>query len=161
MSLSAIRDQIKAILESVEGIGVVHDYERWAVDWNKILELFKPARQDKINGWMITRRSTDERVEVFGRNLVSHTFLIRGVYSLDDGASSEKTFQAIIEAIRTAFRSRFDLNGACEATYLDVDAMGPGGKVGVQVSLIETRMFGSILCHYCELLLGAQERVAY
>jgi hypothetical protein len=126
MGLTTIRTQIKAIIEDVEGIGIVHDYERWAVDWEKILEFFKPSDQDN---------------------------------SLDDANASEKTFQDLIEGIREKFRTKFDLNGSCESTYLD--STYEGGKVGIQVKMIEMRTFGSVLCHYCELQLGAQERLSY
>ena len=32
MSLTDSREQIKVILAGVDGIGVIHDYERWAAD---------------------------------------------------------------------------------------------------------------------------------
>lgn len=161
MSFSAIRTQIKAILESVSGIGLVHDYDRWAVDWAKILELLKPSNQDKVNGWMITRTALEERLETFGRNLAGHSILIRGVYSLDDAAASGKTFDDLIDAIRDAFRVKYDLNGSCQSTFLDFGSMQAEGKIGIQMKISEMRTFAGVLCHYCELLLGAQERISY
>jgi len=160
MSVANIRTQIKIILESVAGIGVVHDYERWAVDWAKALQLFKPSNQDKINGWMITRTKTQEWVDTFNRNFSLHHFLIRGVYSLDDAGASEKIFQDLIEAVRDKFRTNYNLNGSCESIYPDT---GPPyeGRAGVQVDLIEVRTFGGVLCHYCELSLYAKERIIY
>lgn len=157
MPLLNIRTQIKTILESVTGIGVVHDYERWTNDWKKTLEFFKPENQDNFNGWMVTRTATEERAKVFGKNIASHNFLIRGIYTLDDAAASEKIFQDLIEGIRTAFRTNFTLNGTCITTYVDIDSMNGGGKLGIQVKTVEVRTFASALCHYCELQLGAQE----
>lgn len=155
MSVANIRAQIKAILETVTGIGVVHDYERWAVNWADILSQFKPSNQAKINGWMITRTETEERVHAFGQNQAVHSFLIRGVYSLDDSEASEKTFQDLIEAIRERFRSNFNLNGSCQSIYPEFGEWA--GKAGIQADTVEARMFGGVLCHYCELGLGAQE----
>lgn len=152
---------MKVILEGVSGIGVVHDYERWAVDWAKVLEILKPADQDKINGWMITRTGLEEKLETFGINLAGHNILIRGVYSLDDAAASGKTFDDLIDAIRDAFRAKYDLNGSCQSIFLDFASMQAEGKIGIQVKINEVRTFAGVLCHYCELLLGAQERVTY
>jgi len=60
MPLAEIRTQIKTILEGVSGIGIVHEYERWAADWKGFLDLFKDAN-GWINGWSITRRAIPAR----------------------------------------------------------------------------------------------------
>ena len=41
MSEVLIRAQTKSILSGVTGISNVHDYQRWAKDWAKFLNLFK------------------------------------------------------------------------------------------------------------------------
>ena len=37
MSLADIRTQLKSIIESVDGIGIVHDFGRQTTDWKKFL----------------------------------------------------------------------------------------------------------------------------
>ena len=155
MSMPAIRTQIKTILEGVTGIGVVHDYERWAKDWSQFLTFFKSG--SVINGWTVTRTRTEERALCGNQNEQVHVFVIRGYYAVDDSAATEKTFQDLIETIRTTFRTNYTLNGACETTNPEWGSMA--GKSGIQADVIEPRMFFGVLCHYCELSLGAQELV--
>ena len=144
MSLSLIRDQIKAILLATSGVGTkVHDYERWAKTWEDYLAFFKS--NGLIKGWTITRTATSEAKSTTTTNMRTHTFLIRGYYSLDDSAATEKTFQNVIEAIATAFRADPTLNG----TAFDSDPL--------QVDIVGNVMFGSVLCHFCELRLLVQE----
>jgi len=147
MSEVLIREQIKTILSAVADIGVVHDYERWASDWPAYLELFsiKTLAGTYINGWEIMRKKTPSRTGSSTHDLRTHTFLIRGIYGLKDSAASEITFQALIEAICSAFRSNYQLNSTADNTE------------PVQVDLVENRVFGNVLCHYCELSLPADE----
>ena len=147
MSMSAIRDQIKAILSAVAHIGVVHDYERWASDWAAYLELFSviTVTGTYINGWEITRKKTPSVTASVTHDKRTHTFLIRGIYGLKDSDASEITFQDLIEDICSAFRSNYQLNSTADNTE------------PIQVDLVENRVFGNVLCHYCELTLIADE----
>ena len=153
MSLSAIRTQIKTTLEGVSGIGTVHEYERWANDWKGFLELFKTSA-NVINGWMITRRKTPERWRTAEEYERVFEFAILGVYGLKDDDATEKTFQDLIEAICAAFRQDPDLGGACETTHPEFGSLA--GRSGVQVEVVENRVLGSVLCHFCVLRIGAQ-----
>ncbi|MBA7676883.1 hypothetical protein ES703_85128 [subsurface metagenome] len=144
MSLSLIRDEIKSILLGVSGVGTkVHDYERYAKTWEEYLAFFKS--NGLIKGWTITRTATPEAESTTTTNMRTHTFLIRGYYSLDDSAGTEKTFQDIIENIAAAFRVNKRLNGQAFDS-------GP-----LQVDMVGNVLFGSVLCHFCELRLLAQE----
>jgi len=147
MSLSTIRSEIKSILEGISGIGKVYDYLRWDTrDWKGFFNLFKS--NSTYHGWMITRTSTteDRRFET-DHNLRTYTFKIVGFYPLNDAKATEKTFQDLIEAICTTFRTNYNLNGKC----LDSDPP--------EVSVVENRMFGSIVAHYAEIILRVKERI--
>lgn len=153
MTLDAIREQVKTIMAAVDGIGVVHGYQRWAADWAAFLNLFKTP-EGKINGWMITRESTPEQLldpaeyeRVYGLKII-------GIYGLNDSDGSELVFQSLVESICDAFRSDYNLNGTCETTSPDFGPMA--GVSGIQVQTVENRVFGNVLCHYCELGLGVQ-----
>lgn len=143
MSEAAIRQQIYTTLSAVQSVGKVYDYERWAADWETFINLFKSG--GKILGWEITRVGANTTTIDNSEDEDQHQYLIRGYMGLQDSAASEKTFNALIEAIRDAFRRNFNLSGSCELT------------TPIQVPIIEPRSFGSVLCHYCEMRFTAQE----
>jgi len=147
MSEVLIRTQIKTILETVSGIGVVHAYERYS---RSLAELFLlMTKNGKINGWMVHRASTSSTREVYPLIERSHEFKIMGLYELDDVAASEVTFQALLEAIFTAFKSKATLN----ATALDSEP--------ISIDAVDTQDYGGRLFHTAEMTLVARERAAY
>jgi len=153
MPESTIRTQIYTILSAVTDIGKVYDYDRWAAEWAAFINFFKTTISgiDQIRGWEISRRSSGEKKVVIGIGSSSHekphVFIIRGYLGLNDAAATEKTFNILIEAIATAFRSNKTLNGAAR----DHDY--------IQADVIEARIFGGVLCHYAELSLTVYERI--
>lgn len=162
MSVEAIREQIAAILASVEGMGVVHQYQRWTNDWKSLLDLFRHTDPDgvqRINGQMITRSATSQRKVTLGEKERAHIFMIRGVYSLKDENATEHAYQAILERAVDAFdeEENVTLNGTCLTTIPDWGPMAD--SAGLQIVLVEPRLFGSVLCHYSECRLCAIERV--
>lgn len=151
MSESTIRAAIKDVLNTVENIGVVHDYERHAADWGKFLELFRVVMsgQPQIRGWEITRRQRTGRQGTLGAGFREterrHVYRIHGYMGLQDHAASEKIFQVLIDAVCAAFSSTQRLGGASNSHEF------------IQVGVIEPRMFGGVLCHFCELTLTVIE----
>lgn len=152
MAFAAIRDEIKTILEAVDGIGEVHDYVRHTVFWDEYLRDHVKAGQ--INTWEITRTATaQELISVQGLAGTepfyhdTHSVVIIGRMSLTDDEKSEQDFQALVDAIVAAFRVNNLLNNK---VLLPKQA---------QVPIIEHRTFGGILIHYCEVTFEAIERV--
>ncbi len=146
MSYTAIRDQIKTTLLGVGGIGQVHDYLRVATEPSSLQANFGSG--GIVNAWMFSRERTTEERLTTGELLRRYRFVIHGYYQHNDPAASEKTFQDLIEAIATAFRADETLGGTAER----IDP--------VQVQAVGYRILGgSTLCHYCELILEAQEIV--
>lgn len=144
MSYAAIRDYLKDRLLTIPGIGVVHNYDRWAADWSALVKLY--VANDKLNGWHLTRKATQEdwvAEPVVDRD---HTYEIVGIYALNDAAASEKAFQELVEQVMELFRFDFDLGGHCQLA-------GP-----LKLKTLEPRMFGSVLCHVAVLELPVQER---
>lgn len=157
MGYEEIREQTAAILASVEGMGVVHQYQRWAKSWEKFLDLFSvkdDAGVGRINGWMITRAATPEKWLTNVNYLRVYELVMYGFYGLKDAAASELVFQNLIEEACASFRENDTLNGTCETIAPEFGALA--GRAGVQVEIVEPRMFGNTLCHYCKLRLGAQ-----
>jgi len=152
MSLADIREQIKAILAGVEGIGVVHDYERLANDWNKIIDFYKdPA--GRINGCAFAREKWQERQQTIGETEIAHIFAFRRFMALKDDEATGIIFDDHLEDLRVAFRTNKTLNGTC--LTIDPDWGPMDGAVGLQGDAIEPRMFGGALCHFAECRLCA------
>jgi hypothetical protein len=153
MSDTAIRTAIKEVLNTVENIGVVHDYERHAATWEKFIELFRTviAGQGQIRGWEITRRQRTGRQGTMGAGFREterrHVYKLHGYLGLQDLMASEKTFQSLIDAICAAFADTPRLGGATNSHEF------------IQVNVIEPRMFGGVLCHFCEMSLTVIEPV--
>ncbi len=153
MSETAIRTQIAAVVNGVTNVGKVYDYERWAPDWGTFISLFKTTISGvaQIRGWEIGRRGFSEKQAAiggeYGQNEKRHEYLIRGYMGVDDSAATEKTFNALIEAISDALRNNWTLNGSAL------------NHEWLQAPVIEARMFGSVLCHYCELTLAVCEEI--
>lgn len=145
MSETAIRSYIKNVVDGATGTGIVHDYERWASQWSDLLRLYKS--DGHLNGWYVTRRKTSAEWEAMPVIRRRHIYEICGIYSLDDSAGTEKTFNGICENVFAAFQHDYTLGGNCLIA-------GP-----LQVEEIDVRMFGSVLCHYGLLTLSAKERV--
>jgi hypothetical protein len=156
MSLPAIREQIKTILSGVPGIGVVFDYNRLAVDYGKMLALFKDT-DGRINTVMFAREKMAKRITTIGGapQEKAHIFLIRAIMGLRDDQATGILFDDQLTAIEENFEEHIDLNGSCLTTIPDWGPMS--GLAGVQIDLSEERMFGNVLCHYAELRLCALE----
>ena len=156
MSLSNIREQIKVILAGVPGIGVVHDYDRLAVDYTKMLDLFKDP-DGRINTVMFRREKLEQRSATIGGapHEKAHIFKLKAVMGLRDAEGSGIVFDDLLQAIVDEFEDYPDLNGACLTTTPDWGSMA--GQAGIQIELSEDRMFGNVLCHYAELRLCALE----
>lgn len=154
-TLAERRLQIKTILSTVAGIGRVHEYERWAKDITKFKALYQDS-DNRINGWTITRQASGQREGASMTVETSDLFVIRGYYGVEDDAASELVFQELVENISIAFRSAWNLNGYAESLSPD---FGPGAVgSGVQVRVVDYRLFFGILVHYCELVLGVQDQ---
>lgn len=150
MSLADIRERIKTILAGVDGVGVVHDYERLSTDWNKFLGHYKDA-EGRINGCMFAREKRPKKQMTMGETETAHIFVIRRIMGVKDGEATGILFDDHVEALGDAFDGDETLGGACRTINPDWGPMD--GDVGLQIEIIEPRTFGGVLCHYAELKL--------
>ena len=150
MSLADIREQIKVVLVGVPGIGVVHDYERMAIDRNKFLDLYKDA-SGRINGCTFAREKRPKKQATMGETEKAHVFVIRRIMGLKDVEATGIIFDDHLESLGDAFDDDDTLNDACRTINPDWGPME--GSVGLQIETIEPRMFGGVLCHYAECRL--------
>jgi hypothetical protein len=153
MSEALIRAQIKTILEAASGIGVVHDYERYARSLGDYFALMTKTGQTTVNGWIIHRERTESHPATLGINGQIervHTYRIAGLYEMDDANGSEKTFQGILDAIFEAFRANPTLSGtALRHDQLQID----------EVTVCLEDEYGGSLYHVADCTLNVTERV--
>jgi hypothetical protein len=157
MSLPIIREQIKTIISGVSGIGVEYDYFKWAVQTDKMLEHFKDAN-GRINTAMFRQVKMAKRTTTIGGGSRERAriFQIRVIMAHSDAKGTGILFENLLSAIEEKFDSYKTLNGTCLTI---IPAWGPmAGQAGVQIDLVEERMFGGVLCHYAELHLCAIEQ---
>lgn len=153
---ATIRARIKTVLETVSNIGQVHDYERWADDWNTLLTLFKStiSGTDQIRGWAITCEGWTQDLVGFGgfgddAVLVSYSYRVRGWLGVDDSAETEKTMAALAGSAAAALEA----DATLQSKALD------NPEPVVRSVRLEYRMFAGVLCHYAEIWIRAQEVV--
>lgn len=152
MSFTSIRAVVKTTLESVSGIGQVHDFRRHTTHWEEFYQ--RHVKDGRVNNWEITRTATEQELiavqnaagtEPFFHD--THDILILGHMALKDSLESEKTFQTLVDAVVAAFRVNNQLTGTL---IVPVQMQGP---------VIDQRMFGPVLVHSAELRILAVERV--
>lgn len=156
--LDDIREQIKVILQGVSGIGVVHDYHRWATDERKLINLFQNV-DGRINAVTFRREKMAKRKIIIGTGPLErvHVWQIRCVMGLKDDQATGLVFDALLAGIEEAFDGNNNLNGTCLTINPEWGPMS--GIAGVQIDSIEEIMLAkTVLCHYAELHLCTVER---
>jgi hypothetical protein len=149
MSLADIRSAIQGAMQEVPSVGIVNDFEPWARREEEFRVYFFDRALQHIRGWTITRQATNEIDDTLDGNFSTHLMVIRGYRALADGASTEKDFQDLIEAIRTRLRQEQygHFGGVC------VMVAPP------QVRVVEVRAFSDYLVHYAEIGLDCTEQL--
>lgn len=144
-TLDQVRAAIVAKLESVDGIGRVHDRERFAKD-NSALRGFYEF-QGKVLGWNVRRIAKVEKITSLQRYVQLNTWRISGYQSFSDAESSETAFDMLLESIATAFRIDETLAGVISSTTPE------SGETGIQVEDSGPVMLAGVLCHSARLRL--------
>ncbi len=150
MSYATILGDIATLLGEVSGVGVVHDYSRFTLDWKKYITLFQDTDK-KIRGWEISRGKVAEKKS--GAYLRVHDIILRGHLQLEDANASDKTFQQTIDDVCAQFREQPE-----KAYWWYANAMSPD-MAPCQVTANDIRLFGDVLCHIAEIHLSVTERI--
>lgn len=145
MSDQTMRAAIAARLNALGPvIGRVHDYERWTNNTKQFLELFQNPATKKIFGWEITRTGFKVSKITMVKWKLSHQYIIRGYYALEDAEGTDKA-----------------VNGLADLIALDFTRTPLPGTQGEQLpeGAVETRMFGQYLCHVVEIQLPRVDEI--
>jgi len=147
MSEATIRAQIKTVLESVSGIGIVHDYRRHSRSWATLKALFASA--GTVSAVTFYRVACPADRDTMPTILRRHSFKLDFLRELDDAAATEKTFQALLDAVFEVFKANQTLGGTCQ----NVDPL--------QVDAIDTEDIEQTLYHVASCTLVCHERILY
>lgn len=148
MSSDAIRQAIKAKMETVPDVGRVHAYERYASNVGQLVALYKEG--DRLLGWHIRRVEQSESAQgAEVRDSVSR-WRITGYMALDDADESELLFDRLLDALIAAFRADLSLGGAVATTWV-------GESAALQLLDSGPVLFGGALCHKAVLGLAVQQ----
>jgi hypothetical protein len=150
MAFADIRTQVKAALESIDGIGVVSDFEPWVKRIEDLREFFQPENEDILRGWTISRENVQESAFNFDANWARHAIVVRGYLALADKGATERTFQDLVDVVTERFRLE-QRNHFLET----VDYVEPP-----LIRTIEVHDFSNTLVHYCEIVIACRESVA-
>lgn len=148
MSVATVRAKLKTELEAVTGIGVVHDYIRYANNWTAYIDKFKTS-SDKINAWWIEWDSAEtNRTNVTNVLERIHSFKIFGIYGLKDSAGTQKVFDTLVESILTA------LSPSDETFDNTVQLAEPA-----QLNDNTIRAHSEVTVHMCEIEISMRELI--
>lgn len=154
MSQSAIRTAIYNVVNGVTNKGVVYDYERFSDLWDDFLGFFKTtiSSVDQIRGWTIGYEGFDPGQPMeftkSHRYMRTHRFVVRMYFGLSDADATEKTAATLAETVCTALDVDTTL---CSSTYYQhTDSLA-------RLRVFDTRLFGSVLCHYAEIEVRVTE----
>lgn len=144
---------LKTELDSITNIGKTHDHQRYVADWSNYLSLFRTTvnGQSQIRGWMIMPDEANALVGEWGQfGAVKRTYnvLIAGVLGVSDSDNTEAAFMALCELVVDAIDALTTLTGVTGET---VGGIGP-----CTLRKCEIRQFGSVLCHYGEILVPVE-----
>jgi hypothetical protein len=148
-SYTALRDALETRLDTVANVGQTHNRERYTSNWSDFLAMMTATigGQKQVRGWWVSRDGFTDEPSDFGNINRVHQFVVRGVQSLNDGDNTETTFQNLVEEVAAA---------VANDDALAVAAVGEW-DVGPARVTMDTRMFGSVLCHYAEIQVPVQE----
>lgn len=149
MSLAAIRTALATTIQTVPAIGVVTAFEPAVTRDEDLKTYFLDEGLGYILGWSITRESTTARDATTSSDFDAHLLVIRGYRALDNAGASETALQDLAELVRTAIRA--ERNTCWNGLVQFIDAP--------QVRVFESRLFGAVLVHYCELTVLITEHV--
>jgi len=147
MSLTTIRTKIKEYIETATGLNnTVYDYKRLATHLSQKIDTFK--ENGIIHTWDVTRAGfkREHQAGHGGVVIITHEFLLRGFYGLNDTLASEKTFNDTIDSVCEQFEDNPTLAG--EAQIVEPLISG----------LVTEEFFVGVLCHKIQITLFVQQR---
>ena len=137
--------EVKAVLESVDGVQNVHDYLRWSADLSRHKQLF--VANNKFEFWQIERTAAPSVASTDGQVFRTHQFELWYLREVDDSNESEKLAQELADDVMDTFNARANLT--LNETTDQIQAAQMIEKTDV--------MFGGVLCTQIHIRIFADE----
>lgn len=139
-----LRGAIIATLQGVEGIGQVHQFERFAKAEKDFKALYatSEANEQRILGWHV-RRVGFKQFQHNTRKQFITKWRITGFMSLQDADATELMFDQLINKITDAF----------DGIQWQLNNFSSDDENGIQLDEAVPVMFASVLCHSAKLSL--------
>ena len=148
MTTSAdIRTAIKALLDGVPNVGIVHDYERYTDKMSKLKTFY--VWKSQLRGWHIRRVRQRRRSKDTGRYVVTTRWQIRGYLALKDATQTEKVMDDLLDVIIAEFDNNENLGIDNISTIVDDES-------GIQLEDSGPVRFADVLCHGVRLALNTR-----
>lgn len=148
MPVVDIKNETKAVMDAVAGIGVVHARMRFLRDLKDQEQLLKDG---KLNAWFISREGSRLQDENINQSYTTETvgLVIHGFYGVNDADDSETAFDALVDAVMLALNAARRAATKLNATVRTAEPP--------QLRLTDFRMFGinQVLCHHAEISMQA------
>lgn len=152
MPVADIRTAMRSTIAAIPAVGVVTDYEPFAIREEDFKKYFLAKGAAVVLGWTITRESTESEENSQAGDQETHVMVVRGYHALQRAGASEQDFQTLIELVRGTMRAaRSGLYGLGGALF----RVEPP-----QLRLVDTRLFTDIYVHYCEIAQRCAEQVS-
>lgn len=152
MSEALIRADLKNVLDTLDAagnIGLVHDYERWALQSSAVMAVLRDPSFERVQSWMIFCQGFSPVQYHYeqgppGKATVvrEYQFMVRGVRAVDDANESDKTFFALVESVCNALDT--------DTTLHNQDRYW-GETPACSLGVYEVRSFAGVLCHVAEI----------
>ena len=146
----ALTDNIQAIQTILAGVAGVANVYGTVRNWQSDKQFRDGARTASggVQFWFLTREATE--AEDLGPRLTvrKHTIALHGYAGVNDAASSEQSFQGLIESVVAALGSDRKLGQSARHS-------GPA-----EVRAVDYRILNGVLCHHAELALLVEEKPA-
>ncbi len=144
MALSDIRTKIKSTLESVSGIGPVHDYPRHFQEHDDFKEHYTDEG-GRLNTWTIESRELAPQVYANRVMKRMYEFTCIGYYARTDDDESRKTFEDLVsEAVQKLYINRTMNSTSPQSDVVSVD--GP-----------DETFLNQVHCYTATIIVEAEE----
>lgn len=149
MNISPVRAAIVELLRSVANVGVVHEHEPLLSSIAELRKVYVHPALEQLRGWYLKRTATRTEGEIFEAAVETITWDIVGYSAVAEAGTSESEWDAVIDAVREAFRADYNLGGVV-ASCTSADR----NEIGIQVRESQLVMFCDVLCHRARLQLS-------
>jgi len=154
MSEATVRAGIVALVTTAVGTGngAIHNRQRYAPQLEEFMSLYLDTTADAVRAWTVSNGQELRRSTGLGTRRHTYQHVVRGYWSVDDAASSETVFRALVTTVLDQLCANRTLGGVLTQGELSKDNYP---------SLVTMHFIrkGKVLVHYAEIHVWCWEEV--